>query len=124
MNKILKTYQYNYVFPGHAYKKLTKARVVYHIYFNKFGNDFSISDLPLLTLNQEYKSITGNNLFESGPKRNPEDLVNYMLIRVAAHTPGILYVGGGRYEDDPSEKINDCFFCKGQVIYPRIITKI
>lgn len=112
LNKILKTYQYNYVFPGHAYKKLTKARVIYHIYFNKFGNDFSISDLPLLTLNQEYKSITGNNLFESGLKRNPEDLVNNMLLRVAADTPGILYVGGGRYEDDPSEKINDCFFAK------------
>ncbi|MGA3486364.1 hypothetical protein ACA611_17370, partial [Lactiplantibacillus plantarum] len=73
---------------------------------------------------QEYKSITGNNLFESGLKRNPEDLVNNMLLRVEAQTPGILYVGGGRYEDDPSEKINNCFFAKVKLFTQESLQKV
>lgn len=112
MNKILKVYQYNYVFPEHAYKQMSRARVVYHIYFSKFGNNFSTSDLPFFTLNQEYKSVAGNDLFAPGLKREPENLVNNMLLRIAAHTPGIVYIGGGKYEDDPSERIDDSFFVR------------
>lgn len=112
VDKVLKGYQYNYVFPEHAYKQMRKSRVVYHIYFSKFGNNFSISDLPFFTLNQEYKSVTGNDLFAPGLKREPEDLVNNMLLRMAAHTPGILYIGSGKYEDDPSDRIDDSFFVR------------
>lgn len=100
-------YGFNYIVNNTLFKSLSKPNIIYELVHSEFGNNFAINELDIKKLEIQYNQITGDALFSNGISSDKKRLLNNSLLRFSENQPGLLYIGSGEYEDDPSDKIGN-----------------
>lgn len=107
LKTIKEFYGFKYILNNTLYKSLSKRKTIYNLIHAKFGNNFSIDELDIQKLETQYNQITGETIFSNGISSDKRRLLNNSLLRFSENQPGLLYIGNGKYEDDPSDRIGN-----------------
>lgn len=103
------TYAFKYQFGTHLFKRLSKSQLIYGLYYQRFGNNFSIQDFDYSELSEAYQNLAGTELFTNDLVSDKTRLLNNELLRLEPRVDGLLYIGSQQYTEDPSPKINRAF---------------